>query len=175
MGSLYDWSEAVSSSDISRFVSSLAVNITRDTDVSSPLHIIVVLNGGFVFASDILRALLPGIETHVDFVRAGKENNGRCRIKNKVSSDLQDKNVLVVDDFIKSGKTMKCVLKHISKMNPRSLRTCVFSVIENQERKISPDYSVLSFPGKPGFFLAGYGSDPQRHLRSLYMVKEENP
>ncbi|TVM18425.1 hypoxanthine phosphoribosyltransferase [Oceanidesulfovibrio indonesiensis] len=138
------------------------------------IHIICVLKGGFIFAADLMRAL--PVSPTIDFVRlasygGGTESSGNVKFLADLSEDITDRHVLVVDDIIDTGHSMRALLDHLAGMHPASLELCV--LIDKRERRVCPvsvEYVAFEFPGG---FLVGYGMDHAelyRNLDALYVL-----
>lgn len=139
------------------------------------LHVICVLKGGFIFAADLMRAL--PVSPTIDFVRLASygestESSGNVKFLADLSEDIHDRHVLIVDDIIDTGHSMRALLDHLGGMNPASLELCV--LIDKSERRecpVSVDYAAFELPGG---FLVGYGMDhaeKYRNLDALYVLE----
>lgn len=135
---------------------------------------ICVLKGAFIFFSDLVRRIHnPNLE--LDFVRLssyGKnsESSGHVNFSKDVELDIRDKHVLVVEDIVDSGHSMRFLMDQLAARKPRSLRLA--ALINKRERR-EADVKV-DFPGfdLPGGFLVGYGLDLAEHYRALPDVCE---
>lgn len=134
-----------------------------------PLVAICVLKGAFIFFSDLVRKLHnPFLE--LDFVRLssyGKSFNstGHVIFNKDVEVDIRGKHVLIVEDIVDTGHTMRFLLDQFAARQPLSLR--IAALVDKHERRkseVSVDFAGFSLPGG---FLVGYGLDYAEHFRAL--------
>lgn len=140
----------------------------------APLVAVCVLKGAYMYFADLTRRIRnPNLE--VDFVRLASYGLNSSSSKHVIFSkdievDIYDKNVLIVEDIIDSGHTMRFLLDQFAARNPRSLAiTALVDKHERREAKIEVEF--------PGFtlsdgFIVGYGMDYAEHLRSLPDISE---
>jgi hypoxanthine phosphoribosyltransferase len=156
----------ISEADIRRRVESLAVQIERDFQ-DRPLTVIGVLKGSVFFLVDLLRRLrLP---VRLEFLRAssygqGTVSSGRVHLT-PLEQDLSDRDVLVVDDILDSGRTLAAVVEHVRGFGPRSIKTCV--LVDKRKERAQPfeaDYKAFEIPD---VFIVGYGLDYAEQYRNL--------
>ncbi|MCL1980362.1 MAG: hypoxanthine phosphoribosyltransferase [Proteobacteria bacterium] len=164
----------LSSDQIQGRVQEIGRQITRDYQ-NKKLVLLGVLNGAFIFAADLCRAIVLDLE--VDFIRvasygASTVSSGAIRLLQEPGIDLAGKDVLLVEDIVDTGTTMAWLRDHFRQSPARSVRVC--SLIDKKERRTVPvtvDY--------PGFdldrgFLVGYGLDcaeQYRNLPAIYSLK----
>ncbi len=159
-------------------IKELAEKIDRDFNNES-LVFIGTLKGAFIFLSDLLRYIKnPNIQ--IDFVRVKSYEMSDTSSENVILTKdieipLEGKNVIIVEDIVDTGLTLKYLYEHIKKFNPKNLKIC--ALIDKKERKkfnISIDY--VGFEIEKGF-LVGYGLDfaeKYRHLPEIYeVIKDE--
>ena len=153
--------------EIDKKVTLLAQKISKDFQ-GRQLILIGVLKGAFVFLSDLMRRMTIPVE--VDFVQLSSygDNNtssGNIILKRDVTSEVQGKDVLVVEDIIDTGLTMTKLIRHLKSFNPNSIRVC--SLIDKRERrkiKCHVDYACHEVGSG---FLVGYGLDYSEKYRNL--------
>ncbi|MDE5832001.1 MAG: hypoxanthine phosphoribosyltransferase [Desulfovibrio sp.] len=149
-------------------VSAIASEINR-VYKDQPLVAICVLKGAFMFFGDLVRALdRPDLE--VDFVRLasyGKSavSSGHVRFNKDIEIDIRNKNVLVIEDIVDSGRSMRFLLDQLSVRAPASLSLA--ALVDKKERRI--EEVRVDFGGfvVPSGFLVGYGLDYAEKYRSL--------
>src|SRR5687767_9072469 len=99
--------------------------------VEKEITVISLLKGSFVFAADLIRALhKTGIRTQMDFMTLssygnGTESAGQVMMKSALSEEVHDKDVLVVDDILESGRTLQFARQQIERMGARSVKVAV--------------------------------------------------
>jgi len=159
-------------------IKELAEKIDKDFNNES-LVFIGTLKGAFIFLSDLLRYIKnPNIQ--IDFVRVKSYEMSDTSSENVILTKdieipLEGKNVIIVEDIVDTGLTLKYLYEHIKKFNPKNLKIC--ALIDKKERKkfnIPIDY--VGFEIEKGF-LVGYGLDfaeKYRHLPEIYeVIKDE--
>lgn len=152
----------------------LAVAINEDYK-DKPLVILAVLNGSFMFMSDICKAIDLPIE--VSFVKiasySGTQSTGNVRQLLGLDTDLEGKNVLIVEDIVDTGKSMAYLLDLIRSSKPASLEiVSLFVKPDALKEKIHIQYTGFEIPD---LFVIGYGLDYKgqgRNLRQLYQKTE---
>ncbi|MBO5955814.1 MAG: hypoxanthine phosphoribosyltransferase [Clostridia bacterium] len=132
------------------------------------LIVVGVLKGAFMFMSDLLKKIT--VDTEVYFLKAssygaGTESSGKVEITKDIEIDIKDKNVLLVEDIIDSGYTMREVLKLLEKRGPKNLELC--SCLSKPSRRVCEvkiDYLGFEIPDN---FVIGYGLDYAEKYRNL--------
>jgi hypoxanthine phosphoribosyltransferase len=148
----------------------LAADIHRDY-AGKDLTLVPVLTGSVLFVADLLRRL-PG-PLRVDHIgvssyRGQTRADGEAVVTKALQLDVRDRDVLVVDDILDTGRTLVWVREFIQKLQPRSLRFCVFLEKEMAHcADARPDYVGFKIPDT---FVVGYGLDYQERYRNLPCV-----
>ena len=148
----------------------LAEQIARDNS-SGKLHVLFVLKGAFVFCADLIRALSSHkLDITVDYVVAksyvGTHSIGD--VKCSVDVDIKDREVLLLEDIIDTGRTIKALEEELQKMGPTSVRTvCLLDKPSRREVGIKVDY--VGFEIEEGF-VVGYGLDCDEKYRHLPFI-----
>jgi len=153
-------------------VSELAQKIAKDSS-SGQLHVLFVLKGAFIFCADLLRALSHhNLDITVDYIVAksyvGTESSGD--VKCSVDVDIKGKEVLLLEDIIDTGRTLKRLKEELIKMQPESLRTvCLLDKSSRREVDIKLDYVGFEIEDR---FVVGYGLDCDEKYRYLPFIAE---
>ena len=153
-------------------VSELAQEIAKDSS-SGQLHVLFVLKGAFIFCADLLRALSHhNLDVTVDYIIAksyvGTESSGD--VKFSVDVDIKEKEVLLLEDIIDTGRTLKRLREELMKMQPKSLRTvCFLDKPSRREVDIKVDYVGFEIEDR---FVVGYGLDCDEKYRYLPFIAE---
>jgi hypoxanthine phosphoribosyltransferase len=153
------------SKQIQKKVKTIAHHISFKHTVEDDVVMICVLNGGFMFFSDLAKEM--SIDFEVDFIRAKSYNGqdqGVVHILKDIETNIEGKYVYVVDDFYDTGNTLDRILEHLSTLNPKLLQ-----IITLLTRDISP---IPDYPHTTGFIIqdqwvVGYGMDNNSKERNL--------
>lgn len=159
---------------IQQRVKEIAKQINQDYDSKKPLFI-GILNGAFMFASDLFKNI--HIDAEISFIKLasykGTKSTGQVLTAIGLDTDIKDRHVIIVEDIIDTGKTLHEFLPQIHNQQPASLKIAV--LLHKPEATIHPieiDYCCFSIPNK---FVVGYGLDYSglgRNIASLYQLKD---
>lgn len=135
---------------------------------NSKIILIGLLRGSFIFIADLCRAI--NIAHAVDFMTISSYGNGMlssCDVKilKDIDEDICSKDVIIIEDIIDSGHTLKKVKEILSLRSPRSLSIC--TLLDKPERRevfVNIDYIGFSIPDE---FVVGYGLDYAQNYRHL--------
>jgi len=161
--------------EIDEKIAELAAAIDRDYD-GCDLILVGVLKGCFVFMSDLVRKLEIPVE--VEFVRLSsyghaKCTSGRVKLTHGIRTPLRDRHVLVIEDIVDTGLTVRFVLDYLGHKRPASLKVCtLFDKPSRRQVELRPDYVGFTIPDE---FVVGYGLDcgeRWRHLPDLCVLEE---
>ena len=139
-----------------------------------PLLIVSVLNGSFVFAADLVRALhRHGVAPEVDFMslssyRSATTSSGRVEILRDLEVDVAGRNVLIVDDILESGRTLAFAKDLISARGAARVLTCV--LLDKPVPRAADIRADLCAFECPNAFVIGYGMDLAQRYRELPYV-----
>jgi hypoxanthine phosphoribosyltransferase len=166
-----------SAEEIRGEVERLAEEIRRDYQDRNPL-LIGVLKGSFVLMADLIRLLNFPLE--VDFVRlssygAGTVTSGKVRVAGRLRASIEGRHVVVVEDIVDTGLTLKFFLNYLRRHQPASLKVCVlFDKAPRRRVPVPIDYRGFTIPDA---FVVGYGLDWDekfRYLPNLCILEEES-
>jgi hypoxanthine phosphoribosyltransferase len=161
-------------SAINKRVKELADIISKDYKGKVPIFI-GVLNGAFVFMSDLVRQVK--LDSEIDFLKLSsygdnKISSGNVRLLKDLNCPIADRDIIVVEDIIDSGLSISFIRDLIANHKPNSLEFASFLIkkgLNNLDFKIK--YVGFKIPNK---FVVGYGLDyaqKYRNLKSLYILK----
>lgn len=159
----------ITEDQIARRIRSLAREIQRDY-AAGELVIVSLLNGTVLFLADLIRHLpLP---LRLDFMGVSSYGSGTesgdLVFTKELRLDVRGRNVLLVDDILDTGRTIKRVLEKLHQLKPRRIRTCV--LLDKPARrveKVRADYVGFRIPD---LFVVGYGLDYAERYRNLPFV-----
>ena len=162
----------LSEKDIQKRVKELAEQINSDFAGKRPLFI-AILNGSFMFASDLFKQL--SIESELCFIKLasykGMKSSGNVVTSIGLEDDIFGKDIVIVEDIVDTGKTLHQFLPKLMHQQPRTLK--VATLLHKSEATTYPlklDYVGFEIPNK---FVVGYGLDYDglgRNLKEIYQV-----
>ena len=163
---------SMSEAEIKQRVKELAQQMSRDLEGKNPL-LLAVLNGAFIFAADLMREMT--IPCEISFVKLasyhGTASTGTIREVIGINEDLTDRTVVIVEDIVESGLTIKRMMEQIGTRHPASVQVCtLFFKPDRLKENLKLDYVAFSIPND---FILGYGLDYDqqgRGLKDLYTL-----
>lgn len=160
-----------SEEDIRGIVQRLGGEISRDYQ-GKDLVLIAVLRGAVVFMGDLMRSI--DLPLAIDFMAVSSygdkaKTSGIVRIVKDLDMDIKGRDVLIVEDILDSGLTLKYLMKNLSSRNPASLEVAAFlwKDVEGKQAAINPKYVGAHCPDE---FVVGYGLDFAERYRNLPYV-----
>lgn len=138
-----------------------------------PLLIIGILKGSFVFLADLAKVVKIPCKFEFMAVQSyygGTETTGNIRINLDLQQDISKYHVIIAEDIIDTGNTLKAVADILKKRNPLSLE--IITLLDKPERReadIQADYTLFTIPDK---FVVGYGLDYGEYYRNLPYIAE---
>lgn len=164
----------LSEKEIQQKVRALARKISKDFSGREVL-LIGVLKGAFIFMSDLARKMTTPVK--MEFVRLASygsqtHSSGKVKITKDLETPLKGKDVLIVEDIIDTGITLKHLFLHLKARRPRSLK--VVALLDKPGRRkvdLRADYVGFQIEDH---FVVGYGLDcaeEYRNLRGIYVLK----
>jgi hypoxanthine phosphoribosyltransferase len=167
---------SIKETTIKQRIRELAQQMSRDLDGKNPLFL-AVLNGAFIFAADLMREMT--IPCEISFVKLasyqGTTSTGSIKEVIGINEDLTNRNIIILEDIVESGLTIKRMIEQIGTRNPASVQVCtLFFKPEKLKEDLKLDYVAFSIPND---FILGYGLDYDqqgRQLKDVYsLVKTE--
>ena len=167
------FSVLISESQIKKRLAELGQQIAQDFRGKKPI-LIGVLNGGFIFLADLIRHIDTDLE--IDFLRISsygdqQVSSGHIKVLKPLSADIAGRNVIVVEDIVDSGLSVKFLNEMITAFKPQELR---FATLLHKPSKtiadIKMDYVGFEIEDK---YVVGYGLDDKqykRNLRNIYIA-----
>lgn len=161
-------------SEILERVKAVAEKINHDLDGKNPLFL-AVLNGSFMFAADLMRYVT--IPSEISFVKLasyqGTVSTGTVKEVIGINEDLTDRTVIIVEDIVDTGVTMKRMLETLGTRGPKALHICTLLLKPGKlQVPLNIDYVAMEIPND---FIVGYGLDYDqqgRNLRDIYTLVE---
>ena len=166
---------SITEAEIQERVKAVADRINKDMADKNPI-LLAVLNGSFMFAADLMRMLT--IPCEISFVKLasyqGTTSTGTIKEVIGINEDLSGRTVIIIEDIVESGLTIKRMIETIGTRAPKSIHICTLLI--KPERLTVPlnvEYAAIEIPND---FIVGYGLDYNqqgRNLRDIYTVVEE--
>lgn len=158
-------------------VAELGDQITADYAGRDQIILICILKGGVMFLTDLMRHI--DVPHEIDFLavssygRGGRETTGSVRIDMDLKSNITGKNLLIVEDIIDSGYTLRFVMDMLQARQPASIKLC--TLLDKPSRRVLPitvDYTGFAIADK---FVFGYGLDLDEKFRNLPFIGVVRP
>ncbi len=156
--------------EIEKKIAELSEQLTAEYK-EKDLTIVAILNGSLIFLSDLVRHLpFPmRLDTLMaDTYGAQTFPKTETKLLNSLKVDIKDRDVLIIDDIIDTGKTLQKVMEDVNRFEPRSLKTCV--LLDRPHRRqvgLQPDYHGFVVGNE---FVVGYGLDFNNRYRNLPFI-----
>lgn len=157
----------ISEEEIQDRVTALGAQISEDYG-DEPVLLIAVLRGAALFIADLARKMTTPVE--IDFMAVSSygsstKSSGVVRIIKDLDETIEGRHVLVVEDILDTGLTLKYLLKNLASRNPKSLEVCTLLSKDGKQRvPISCKYIGFDVPDE---FVVGYGLDYAERYRNL--------
>ena len=166
---------SITEAEIQERVEAVANRINKDMADKNPI-LLAVLNGSFMFAADLMRMLT--IPCEISFVKLasyqGTTSTGTIKEVIGINEDLSGRTVIIIEDIVESGLTIKRMIETIGTRAPKSIHICTLLI--KPDRLTVPldvEYAAIEIPND---FIVGYGLDYNqqgRNLRDIYTLVEE--
>lgn len=159
----------ISKEEIAKRVRELGEEITRDfKDDDAPFVVVGLLKGSIIFMADLVREIKMPLT--MDFMEISSygdefESTREVKIIKDLQSGVKDKNVLVVEDIIDSGLTLKKVLKMLGSRGAKKVSLCTL-LNKKERREVDVDVQYIGFE-IPNEFVLGYGLDVKQEYRNI--------
>lgn len=156
-----------SKTDIQKRVKELGEQISEDYK-GDGLVVVGVMKGAFVFLADLVRVIR--IPITVDYLGISSfpersKGRGAVRISSDLNENIAGKHILLVEDIVNSGLTMKYVTDMLKAREPKSVKVCaLLDKVEKRRNQFKPDYVGFTIPDQ---YVIGYGLDYQDQYRNL--------
>lgn len=152
-------------------IDELAADLDRDY-AGENLLVVCVLKGSYIFTADLTRRLT--IPHEIDFVAVssygdGTKSSGKVKITKDLQHDVSGRHLLLVEDIVDTGNTVRFLLKTLNRRGPASIRIISLLKKEGDEEKDQPHVDYVGFTVPP-VFVVGYGLDYAEQYRHLPYV-----
>lgn len=165
---------SIPEAEILKHVREVADQINHDMVDKNPL-LLAVLNGSYIFAADLMRMIT--IPCEISFVKLasyeGTTSTGKITEVIGINEDLTGRTVIIVEDIVDTGLTMKRMVETLGTRNPKSIHICTLLVKPDKLKvNLNIEYAAMKIPND---FIVGYGLDYDqqgRNLRDIYTLVE---
>jgi len=158
--------QIISEKAIMERVHQIADDISNQYKSEVPI-LIGILNGSFIFASDLIRAMK--IDCEIDFIKvssySGTKSKGTVHLRKDISADITDRHVIIVEDIIDSGLTIRFIRDRLLDAQPKSV-SIVTLLMKPDLAEIDFDVNWVGFEIPP-HYVVGYGLDYDQKFRNL--------
>ena len=161
-----DIKELISEEKIKARIKQIAEVIQKDFK-NEEIILICVLKGATFFATELAKNISAPVI--IDFIKVssykGSQSTGVIQFDLNISEDIKDKNVIIVEDIIDTGRTLTYLKSYLEERNPKNLKIC--TLLDKKERRefdLESDYVCFEIPDK---FVVGYGLDYDEKYRNL--------
>jgi hypoxanthine phosphoribosyltransferase len=157
----------ITEEQIQKRVAELGERISKDYETDPPI-LVNVLKGGVVFLADLIRSI--SIPVEMDFMEVssygdGTSSSGVVRILEDLSLSITNRHVLIIEDIVDTGLTLKYIIENLNTRQPKSIRIC--TLLDRPDRReidLTLDYVGFVVPNK---YVIGYGLDLAQKYRNL--------
>ncbi len=154
-------------------VKELAVELdSHYAGATKPVIAIVMLRGAFIFAADLMRYIKTPL--HIEFMRVssyiGSTSGGQVHLLSDISSDIVDRDVLIIEDIVDTGRTLSYLQQLMEERGAKDVRIC--ALLDKPSRRvvdINAHHTGFVIPDK---FVVGYGLDCNEYHRNLPDIHE---
>ncbi len=159
----------INENDLKNRIKELATQIQNDFN-NEEIIFVCILKGAVFFATELAKSISSSII--LDFMKvssySGTQSTGKLSFALDISQDIQNKNVIIIEDIIDTGRTLSYLKKYFKEKNPKKLKIC--TLLDKKERRefdIEPDYTGFNIPDK---FVIGFGLDYDEKYRNLPFI-----
>ena len=163
----------ITTDQIQQRVEALAAEITACYE-GKPLTAVILMNGGLLFGADLVRAIRLPLRWEAFSVSSYADDRscGELKIRSELKNPVSGRHLLVIDDILDSGLTLKKVVEYFQTRDALSVRTCV---LLNKPVAVKyftkPDWTGFEIPDQ---YVVGYGMDSNEEYRNLpYIAVKE--
>ena len=156
----------INENDLTSRIEEVAKQIQKDFN-GEEIVLICVLKGAAFFAIELAKRIESSVI--IDFIKVssykGTTSTGTLKFTSDITQEIENKNVLVVEDIVDTGRTLSYLKDYLLSKNPKSLKFC--TMLDKKERRefdFTPDYTCFDIPNK---FFIGYGLDFDEKYRNL--------
>lgn len=157
----------LSEEEVDNRIQELGSRISRDYE-GKQVHLVCVLKGGVFFTCELAKRIT--VPVSLDFMSVSSygddtKSSGVVKIVKDLDESIENKDVIVVEDIVDSGRTLSYLLENLRSRGPKSLRLCtLLDKPERRVKKVDVSYTGFEIPDE---FVVGYGLDYAQRYRNL--------
>ena len=161
----------ITKEEIDAAIKKAGEEIDRSYD-GRPILLVSILNGAFVFMADLCRAITVPCEIAFMCAKSysGTTSSGNVKITMDLTQDISNYHVIIVEDIIDTGRTLKEIVAILKNRNPLSLR--VVTLLDKPDRRVVDFKADKALFTIPDLFVIGYGLDCGEYFRNLPYIAE---
>ena len=161
-----NFKELISKEEIEKRVEELAEEISRDYE-GKDIEFIVVLKGAAIFAVELAMKVKPNVRFEFIEISSyeGMKSTGKIKVNKDITSSIEGKDVLIVEDIIDTGRTLSYLREYLLSKKPKSLKIC--TLVNKPSRRlidVDIDYNGFDIEDK---FIVGHGFDIDQDYRNM--------
>ena len=164
-----NFKELISKESLDKRIAELAEQIDKDY-LGKELTIISVMRGAVFFTVELTLKMKTKLKFEFITISSyeGTDTTGEVTLMTDLRESIEGKDVLIVEDIVDTGRSMKYLLEHLRARNPRTLKVCALaSKPERREVEVPIDYLGFEIPNK---YVVGFGFDVDNNYRNLPYV-----
>lgn len=163
----------INESNLDKRIEELAKEIMRDYK-DEDLVFVGVLKGAAVFMIELAKKIKNSVEFEFIQVESyqGTESTGKIKLKQDLIDKIEERNIIIIEDIVDTGRTLEYLREYIKKHNPKSVKVC--TLLSKPSRRIvelNIDYIGFSIPDE---FVIGFGMDYDQKYRNLPYIAKMN-
>lgn len=159
----------ISKEELERRITELAEQIDKDY-LGREITIVCVMRGAVFFGVELTLKMKTKLKYEFITISSyeGENSTGEVILRTDLRESIEGKDVLIVEDIIDTGRSMKYLLEHLKSKNPRTLKVCALAnKAERREVEVPIDYLGFEVPNK---YIVGFGFDIDNNYRNLPYV-----
>ncbi len=165
----HNFKELISEKELNKRITELAEQIDKDY-LGKEITIICVMRGAVFFGVELTLKMKTRLKYEFITISSyeGENSTGEVTLMTDLRESIEGKDVLIVEDIIDTGRSMKYLIEHLKSKNPRTLKVCALAnKQERREVEVPIDYLGFEVPNK---YIVGFGFDIDNNYRNLPYV-----
>lgn len=164
-----NFKELISKEELDKRITELAEEIDKDYQ-GKEITIVCVMRGAVFFTVELTLKMKTKLKYEFITISSyeGENSTGEVMLRTDLRESIEGKDVLIVEDIVDTGRSMKYLLEHLKSKNPRTLKVCALAnKAERREVEVPIDYLGFEVPNK---YIVGFGFDIDNNYRNLPYV-----